>query len=155
MAFHFVTVVLQGAAKSCCLFGFNTASSIRSTGEETDSAGKTFDVSFGKGEGSSPFHATKILCLGAQNLRRLKTDGTAHETNLAAFLVILVRDHSNAERIFANGKTKLFCKAKTFLLGSYSDLAVSAVIPAPAADTCIGYTATRHVFVVTLEESCE
>jgi len=111
LAFHFVTVVLQGAAKSCCLFGFNTASSIRSTGEETDSAGKTFDVSFGKGEGSSPFHATKILCLGAQNLRRLKTAGNAHKANLAAFLVILVRDHSTAKRVFANGKAAFFYKA--------------------------------------------
>ena len=98
------------ASKSDCLYCFNTEST-RSTREETVRASNTFDVSFGEGEGTSPFEATHILCPGEQNVRRLKTAGAAHETNLAAFLIILIRDHSEAERVFANGKATFFYKA--------------------------------------------
>jgi len=83
------------ASKSDCLYCFNTEST-RSTREETVRASNTFDVSFGEGESSSPFEAKTKFCPGAQNLRRFETTGTAVNTNLAAFLVILVRDHSQA-----------------------------------------------------------
>jgi hypothetical protein len=144
LTLHFVGVVLQWECKGSSILGFDATAKFGSTRKETDGTSATLYRSFLERKRSSACHAAHVRHSIETNLGSFETKSAASKADLAAFLVILVRDHSNAKGFLTNSKATFFNTAKAITLTCNSELAVAAVTSSPAANAGIRYTGIRH-----------
>jgi len=144
LTLHFVGVVLQWEYKGSSLLGLDATAKFGSTRKEAECTSATLYSSLLERKGSSACHAAHVRHSIETNIGSFKTKSAASKADLAAFLVILVRDHSDAKGILTNGKATFFNTAKAIMLTCNSELAVAAVTSSPAANVGVRYTGIRH-----------
>ena len=93
-----------------------------------------------EGESTNALVTTHVFNPGAELVRSLESDGEAAQTQLAALLVIWIRDAAETERILSGSNAQFLNATEALALSSASDLTIVAVASYPTAATCVLHT---------------